>query len=306
MSKHVAVLMGGWSSEREVSLVSGAAVAKSLKAQDHKVTSIDFGRDVNRLLDALQPRPDVVFNALHGRFGEDGVVQGLLEILAIPYTHSGVLASAIAMDKPVARRLFRDAGLNVAEGLVLTRDEVLAGDFMVPPYVIKPINEGSSVGVRIVLGGDTARPFEKAAWPFGDQVLIERYIPGREIQVAVMGDRALGAIEIRPKGAFYDYEAKYTAGKADHLMPAPLPANPYEEALHVALTAHQTLGCRGVTRTDLRYDDTNGDPGKFYVLEVNTQPGMTPLSLVPEIAAHQGITFDQLVAMIVEDASCPR
>lgn len=306
MSKHVAVLMGGWSTEREVSLVSGAAVAKSLAAQGHKVTTIDLGRDLKQLLDALQPRPDAVFNALHGRYGEDGVVQGLLEILGIPYTHSGVLASAIAMDKPVARRLFRDAGLNVAEGLVLTRDEVLAGDFMVPPYVIKPINEGSSVGVRIVLGGDNAQPFEKSAWPYGDQVLIERYIPGREIQVAVMGDRALGAIEIRPKGAFYDYEAKYTAGKADHLMPAPLPPDPYEEALHVALTAHQTLGCRGVTRTDLRYDDTRGDAGKFYVLEVNTQPGMTPLSLVPEIAAHLGITFDQLVAMIVEDASCPR
>lgn len=306
MSQHVAVLMGGWSNEREVSLVSGAAVAKSLKAQGYKVTTIDLGRDMRQFLDALQPRPDVVFNALHGRYGEDGVVQGLLEILGLPYTHSGVLASALAMDKPVARRLFRDAGLNVAEGLVLTRDEVLAGDFMVPPYVIKPINEGSSVGVRIVHGGDNPPSFEKDAWPFGDQVLIERYIPGHEIQVAVMGDRALGAIEIRPKGEFYDYEAKYTAGKADHLMPAPLPPGPYEEALHVALTAHQTLGCRGVTRTDLRYDDTQDSAGKFYVLEVNTQPGMTPLSLVPEIAGHLGITFDQLVAMIVEDASCPR
>lgn len=306
MSKHVAVLMGGWSNEREVSLVSGAAVAKSLAAQGFKVTTIDFNRDISKLLVALQPRPDAVFNALHGRFGEDGVVQGLLEILDIPYTHSGVLASALAMDKPVARRLFRDAGLNVAEGLVLTRDEVLAGDFMVPPYVIKPINEGSSVGVRIVHGGDNAPPFEKVAWPFGDQVLIERYIPGREIQVAVMGDRALGAIEIRPKGEFYDYEAKYTAGKADHLMPAPLSPGVYEEALHIGLTAHQSLGCRGVTRTDLRYDDTRTDPGKFYVLEVNTQPGMTPLSLVPEISAHLGISFDQLVAMMVEDASCPR
>ena len=306
MSQHVAVLMGGWSNEREVSLVSGAAVAKSLKAQGYKVTTIDLSRDMRQFLDALQPRPDVVFNALHGRYGEDGVVQGLLEILGLPYTHSGVLASALAMDKPVARRLFRDAGLNVAEGLVLSRDEVLAGDFMVPPYVIKPINEGSSVGVRIVHGGDNAPVFEKDAWPFGDQVLIERYIPGHEIQVAVMGDRALGAIEIRPKGEFYDYEAKYTAGKADHLMPAPLAAGPYEEALHVALTAHQTLGCRGVTRTDLRYDDTKDGPGTFYVLEVNTQPGMTPLSLVPEIAGHLGISFDQLVAMIVEDASCPR
>lgn len=305
MSRHVAVLMGGWSAEREVSLVSGAAVAKSLKAQGHTVTSIDVGRDLSALLGALQPRPDVAFNALHGRYGEDGIVQGLLEILGIPYTHSGVLASALAMDKPTARRLFRDAGLNVAEGLVLSRDEVLAGDFMTPPYVIKPINEGSSVGVRIVQGDDH-QPFEKSAWPYGDEVLIERYIPGREIQVAVMGEEALGAIEIRPKGKFYDYEAKYTAGKADHLMPAPLEPKRYEEALHVALVAHQTLGCRGVSRTDLRYDDTQGEPGKFYVLEVNTQPGMTPLSLVPEIAAHKGINFDQLVSMIVEDASCPR
>jgi D-alanine-D-alanine ligase len=306
MSKHVAVLMGGWSAEREVSLVSGAAVAKSLKAQGHKVTTIDIGRNVSELLDALHPRPNVVFNALHGRFGEDGVVQGMLEILGIPYTHSGVLASALAMDKPIARRLFRDAGLNVAEGKVLSREAVLAGGFMEPPYVIKPINEGSSVGVRIVHGGDNQQPFADTAWPYGDQVLVERYIPGREIQVAVMGDKALGAIEIRPKGSFYDYEAKYTAGKADHLMPAPLPPKAYDEALAVALAAHRTLGCRGVTRTDLRYDDTKGGTGKFYVLEVNTQPGMTPLSLVPEIAGHLGITFDQLVAMIVEDASCPR
>ena len=306
MTKHVAVLMGGWSAEREVSLVSGAAVAKSLKAQGHKVTTIDIGRNVSELLAALHPRPNVVFNALHGRFGEDGVVQGMLEILGIPYTHSGVLASALAMDKPVARRLFRDAGLNVAEGLVLSRKDVLAGGFMKPPYVIKPINEGSSVGVRIVHPGDNQRPFDDTSWPYGEQVLIERYIPGREIQVAVMGDKALGAIEIRPKSGFYDYEAKYTAGKADHLMPAPIAPKAYDDALRVALTAHRTLGCRGVTRTDLRYDDTEGGTGQFVVLEVNTQPGMTPLSLVPEIAAHQGISFDQLVSMIVEDASCPR
>lgn len=306
MTKHVSVLMGGWSAEREVSLVSGAAVAKSLKAQGHKVTTIDIGRDVSELLAALHPRPNVVFNALHGRFGEDGIVQGMLEILGIPYTHSGVLASALAMDKPMARRLFRDAGLNVAEGMVLSRDEVLAGDFMVPPYVVKPINEGSSVGVRIVHPGDNQAPFADTAWPYGEEVLIERYIPGREIQVAVMGDKALGAIEIRPKSGFYDYEAKYTAGKADHLMPAPIAPAAYDEALEVALTAHRTLGCRGVTRTDLRFDDTEGGSGKFFVLEVNTQPGMTPLSLVPEIAAHKGISFDQLVSMIVEDASCPR
>ena len=306
MSKHVAVLMGGFSAEREVSLVSGAAVAKSLAAQGFKVSTIDLGRDVRALAAALDPKPDVVFNALHGRYGEDGCVQGVLEILGIPYTHSGLLASAVAMDKPMARRLFRDAGLAVADGHVLSRDDVLEGDFMTPPYVIKPINEGSSVGVRIVTGGENGAGLTAATWPWGDTVLVERYIPGREIQVAVMGDEALGAIEIRPKGQFYDYEAKYTAGKADHLMPAPLPPKVYQEALDIGLAAHLTLGCRGVSRTDLRYDDTRGEPGKFYVLEVNTQPGMTPLSLVPEIAAHKGITFERLVAMIVEDASCPR
>lgn len=306
MSKHVAVLMGGWSAEREVSLVSGAAVAKSLAAQGHKVTTIDLTRDVGALLKALQPRPDAVFNALHGRYGEDGCIQGVLEILGIPYTHSGLLASALAMDKPMARRLFMDAGLNCAEGEVLSRDAVLAGGFMAPPYVVKPINEGSSVGVRIVLDHGTEAPFDKAAWPFGEEVLVERYIPGREITVAVMGDQPLGALEIRPKSGFYSYEAKYTAGKADHLVPAPLPPATYDEALRVGLTAHRVLGCRGVSRTDLRYDDTKRQPGTFYVLEVNTQPGMTPLSLVPEIAAHRGIGFDRLVAMILEDASCPR
>ncbi|MDH3240973.1 MAG: D-alanine--D-alanine ligase [Alphaproteobacteria bacterium] len=302
---NIAVLKGGPSAEREVSLVSGAAVAGTLRELGHSVTEIDVGRDMAALVAALDPKPDVAFNALHGRYGEDGCIQGVLEFLEIPYTHSGVLASALAMDKPTARRLFAEAGLRCAEGRIAARDEVIAGRVMDPPYVVKPINEGSSVGVQIVTEGGNGRP-RAADWTFGEKVLVERYIPGREIQVAVLGDRALGAIEIRPEGQFYDYEAKYTEGKARHLMPAPLSQDDYSDALEVGLTAHMTLGCRGVSRTDLRFDDTEGGTGFFYVLEVNTQPGMTPLSLVPEIAAHAGIGFPELVSWMVEDASCPR
>ena len=302
----IAVLMGGPSAEREVSLVSGAASAKALKALGHDVFTVDIGFDLGRVVAELTAKkPDVAFNALHGRFGEDGCIQGVLEFLQIPYTHSGVLASAVAMDKPTARRLFTEAGLDCAEGRVCAREEVVGRHVMEPPYVIKPLNEGSSVGVEIVFEGDNT-PKAKD-WGFGNTVLVERYIPGREIQVAVMGDRALGAIEIRPKGRFYDFEAKYTDGKAEHLMPAPVGDAAYAEALRIGAAAHAALGCRGVSRTDLRYDDTKKDqPGRFVVLEVNTQPGMTPLSLVPEIAAHAGIDFAELVSWMVEDASCPR
>ncbi|HJP20413.1 MAG: D-alanine--D-alanine ligase [Alphaproteobacteria bacterium] len=307
MSRHVAVLMGGWSAEREVSLVSGAAVAEALEQLGHRVSSIDVGRDAGSEIAELAP--DVVFNALHGRYGEDGCFQGLLEVLDIPYTHSGVLASALAMDKPVAKTLFAREGLRCPEGRVVHRDEVLAGQIMEVPYVIKPLNEGSSVGVKIVLSGDNCVPVDDAPWEFGNEVLVERYIPGREIQVAVMGDAALGAIEIRPKGRFYDYQAKYTEGFAEHLMPAPMAPERYRESLDIALRAHEALGCRGVSRADLRYDDEAGENGKdggFYLLEINTQPGMTPLSLVPEIAAHSGIGFVELVEWMLEDAGCPR
>lgn len=311
MAKHVAVLMGGWSGEREISLVSGAAVNDALKAAGYKVTTIDMGRDIGALLPKLHPRPDVVFNALHGRYGEDGCVQGLLEILNIPYTHSGVMASAIAMNKPMAKKLFAEAGIRCPPGEVVSRDAVLKRDVMRRPYVVKPLNEGSSLGVRIVTKADDARPFAHAAWPYGDEVLVERYIPGREITVAVMGDRALGALELRPRGGFYDYDAKYSADPlraAEHIVPAPLPKAAYKEALRLALLAHQALGCRGVSRADLRYDDTRrgkpGRTGQFYLLEVNTQPGMTPRSLVPEIAAQAGISFRQLVVWMVENARC--
>nr|WP_202526374.1 D-alanine--D-alanine ligase [Sneathiella litorea] len=301
--KHVAVLMGGWSAEREVSMNSGLACSEALKAGGYRVTPVDVGRNISETLAEL--KPDVCFNALHGRYGEDGYIQGLLEIMGLPYTHSGVLASALAMDKPVAKTLFAEAGIPIADGKIFTRQEVQDGASFPKPFVVKPLNEGSSVGVTIILEDENIS-LQDLPWNFGEKVLIESFIPGREIQVAVMGDAALGAVEIKPLGRFYDYEAKYTAGKAEHLMPAPLDPEKYEEALRLALLAHQTLGCRGVSRSDLRFDDTGEGPGEFYMLETNTQPGMTSLSLVPEIAAHSGISFEELVSWIVEDASCDR
>ena len=303
-SKSVAVLMGGISSEREVSLVSGGAVAKALSEEGYRVSTVDVGRDVEALIAALTPRPDAVFNALHGRFGEDGRVQGLLDLLGLPYTHSGVLASALAMDKPTAKRLFRDAGIPCAEHVMATREQVLAGDVMPRPYVIKPFNEGSSVGVHIVLEGGDRTPLTARDWQYGETVMVERYVPGRELTVAVMGDRALGVTELRTGSGFYDYTAKYTAGRTEHLVPAPLPKPVYQAAMDHALAAHRTLGCRGVSRADLRYDDTGGEPGALCMLEVNTQPGMTPLSLVPEQARHAGIGFGALVSWMVENAAC--
>jgi len=302
--RRVVVLMGGISSEREVSLVSGAAVANALTAEGYAAEAVDVGRDVSALLEALTPRPDVVFNALHGRFGEDGCVQGLLELLAIPYTHSGVLASALAMDKPTAKRLFEGAGIPCAEHVIASRDAVLAGDVMPRPYVLKPLNEGSSVGVIIVREDSASPALSGEDWPFGERVMVERYVPGREITVAVMGDRALGVTELRTSDGFYDYSAKYTDGRTEHLLPAPLPPEIYDAAMQHALDAHRALNCRGVTRADLRYDDTGGDPGALSLLEINTQPGMTPLSLVPELAAHAGIGFGALVSWMVENAAC--
>ncbi len=304
MSKRVTVLMGGFSAEREVSLRSGAAVVAALGQAGYAASAIDVERDVARLVGAISAsRPDIVFNALHGRFGEDGRVQGMLDIMGIPYTHSGMLASALAMDKPAAKRLFADAGIPVPEGRVVGRAEAAAGDVLPRPYVLKPLNEGSSVGVHIVRAGDNANPLAGDDWPYGDQVLAERFIPGREITVAVMGDRALGATEITSNRGFYDYTAKYAPGGSRHLVPAPLAKHDYAEALRLAVLAHQTLGCRGVTRADLRFDDTKV-PGRFYLLEVNTQPGMTDVSLVPELAVHAGIGFPQLCAWMVENARC--
>jgi D-alanine-D-alanine ligase len=305
MTKRVAVLKGGWSSEREVSLVSGRDCGAALREQGYDVSEIDVGRDLAALLAALEPKPDVIFNALHGRGGEDGTVQGVLEFLRIPYTHSGLLASAVAMDKPIAKQIFAQAGLPLAEGKLIQRSKLLEGEVFAPPFVVKPPNEGSSVGVRIVRERDNSWREEAAKWPFGEFVLIEKYIAGREITVAVMGDRALGVCEIRSKAnVFYDYESKYAEGGSEHIIPAPMHPEAYAQAMDVALRAHQALGCRGVSRADLRYDDTAGEPGRVVLLEINTQPGMTPTSLVPDIARFAGISFGELVRWMVENARC--
>jgi D-alanine-D-alanine ligase len=305
MSMHVAIIMGGWSAEREVSLISGTNVAESLRNTGHGVTAIDAAHDVGALLPKLLPRPDAVFNALHGRFGEDGCLQGLLELMALPYTHSGVLASALAMNKPMANCLFTQAGILCPEGKIVHRNELLAGDVMKRPYVIKPLNEGSSVGVRIITDDDEPIPFEHASWPYGDVVMAEAYIPGRELTVGVMGDKSLGVLEILPKEGFYDYEAKYSDDHmAEHVIPTDLPKKDTEEVLRLALLAHQTLGCRGASRVDFRYDDTSKGAAKLFILEINTQPGMTPKSLLPEIAAEAGISYDELVQWMVEEAAC--
>ncbi len=299
MTKQVAVFMGGWSAEREVSLVSGAACAEALKRVGYSVTAIDVQRDVGSLLGHLFPKPDVVFNALHGRYGEDGCIQGLLDILDIPYTHSGLMASALAMDKPLAKRLFKSAGIRVAEDKIATREEVMGGTVMKPPYVVKPMNEGSSVGVHIVRDGDNSAPFANESWPYGDRVMVERFVPGRELTVAVMGDRPLAVTEIMTAREFYDFDAKYAVGGSQHRIPAGIDGAVYDEAMHLALLAHQTLGCRGVSRADFRFDGE-----ELYILEVNTQPGMTPTSLVPEQAQHVGISFEELVSWMVDNAEC--
>lgn len=306
MKKKVAVLMGGFSVEREVSLSSAQGVLKALHELGHEPIPIDVTRDMKVFIENLEThKPDVVLNILHGRWGEDGCIQGLLEMLGVSYSHSGVLGSALSMNKVVARKICQFKGIRVPEAQVLKLSDVCAGRVMKRPYVIKPIGEGSSLGVHLILNEQTPLP-NPEDWPFEDEVLVERYIPGREIQVAVMGDKAIGAIEIRTPNGFYDYEAKYTDGKAVHLMPAPIHTDIYEQVLEWAEKAHRALECRGITRSDFRYDDTEGEPGTLYYLETNPQPGLTPLSLVPEIAAHQGMTYAQLVQWMVEDASCQR
>ena len=306
MSKHVAVLMGGWSAEREISLRSGKACAEALARLGYRVTRIDVGRDIATVLSTV--KPDVALNVLHGNPGEDGTLQGMLEILAIPYSHSGVLASAVAMQKDVAKELFRVAGVPVAEGLVATRFEAAKQHLMPRPYVIKPVAEGSSVGVFLVREDQDHPPQElyREDWAYGDRVILEKFIPGKELTCAVMGDQALGVIEIVPTVRFYDYEAKYAPGGSKHLLPAPVSSFVYQQARRLALGAHRALGCRGVSRADFRYDDRIEGTGGLVCLEVNTQPGMTETSLVPELAAHAGISFDELVRWMIEDASLNR
>lgn len=304
---HVAVLLGGWSAERSISLKSGAAVADALEGEGYRVTRLDVERDIAARLADL--RPDVAFNALHGRFGEDGCIQGVLECLQIPYTHSGVLASALAMHKQCAKAVMKPAGVPVAEARVVTRAEAAAAHVLPPPYVVKPVDEGSSVGVLIVRPGtnDAARAILAGGGP-EDVVMVERYVAGRELTCAVIGDFVTDVIEIKPKDGlvFYDFEAKYAPGGSIHELPAGVLPDVYQLVRKYTGLAHQALGCRGVSRADFRYDDTPGGSGELICLEVNTQPGMTGTSLVPELAQHAGWSFGDLVRWITEDASCQR
>src|SRR3984957_18030529 len=306
MTQHVAVLMGGWSAEREVSLRSGKACADALERQGFRVTRIDVDRDVANVLKAL--RPDVALNLLHGRPGEDGVIQGVLEILEIPYTHSGVLASALAMQKDRAKVVLRGARVPVPPGLVVNRLDAARAHVLERPYVLKPIAEGSSVGVFIVTEQHAHPPQEltRPDWKYGEEMLAERFIAGKELTCAVMGDRALDVIDIVPTARFYDYEAKYAPGGSKHLLPAQIKPNVYQETRRLALLAHRALGCRGVSRADFRYDDRMEGTQGLVCLEVNTQPGMTETSLVPELAAYAGIPFEELVSWMVEDAALDR
>lgn len=302
--KSVAVLYGGISAEREVSLTSGRQVIAALREAGYDVRPIEVGPDIARTIAALDPRPDAVFNALHGRFGEDGAIQGVLDWLGIPYTHSGVRASALAMDKAAAKAVFTAAGLPVARGGIVDIAALEHADPMPLPYVVKPVNEGSSVGVEILREGGNRRAAVAAGWRFGPVAMVEEYIPGRELTVGVLDDHALTVTEIDPTVGFYDYEAKYADGGSRHVLPAPVHAEILARAKDVALAAHRALGCRGATRADFRYDDTAGEPGRLVLLEVNTQPGLTPTSLLPEQAAFCGMGFPSLCAWMVEQAQC--
>lgn len=315
--KHVAVLMGGWSAERDVSLNSGRACASALANLGYRVTPVDVALDIVEILQELCP--DAVFNALHGPMGEDGRIQGLLEFLGIPYTHSGVLASALAMNKAKAKEVMRAAGIPVAEGKIVSRFDVVKRHPLPAPYVLKPVAEGSSFGVTIVHDDRAAPPqeFAEPDWQYGDEILVERYVAGLELTCAVVGEQPLDIIEIRPAishiadfdpatGGFYDYHAKYSKGGSTHDLPARIDPDIYQRIRQWALDAHRALGCRGVTRTDFRYDNRPDGTGEIVVLEVNTQPGMTETSLVPEMAAHVGISLAELVRWMVEDASLNR
>ena len=309
--KRVAVLYGGISAEREVSLSSGQQVSAARRSAGFDVQPVLVGPDLGAVVAALDPKPDAVFNALHGRFGEDGVIQGVLDWLGIPYTHSGVRASALAMDKQAAKAVFAAAGLPVARGRIVDVDELEAADPVPLPYVVKPVNEGSSVGVEILSGGDNRRAELARTWRFGRTAMVEEFVPGRELTVGVMGERALAVTEITAAAGFYDYESKYAEGGSHHTVPAAVHPEAYARAMDIALAAHRALGCRGATRADLRYDDTlcpgnerDGEPGRLVLLEVNTQPGLTPTSLLPEQAAHLGIDFPALCAWMVERAAC--
>ena len=300
---HVAVLMGGWSAEREVSLVTGAGVADALESRGHRVTRIDMDRNIASRLADLSP--DVVFNALHGTPGEDGTVQGMMDLMGLRYTHSGLETSVIAIDKELTKMVLVPHGVRMPEGKIVTSDSLYEVDPLPRPYVLKPVNEGSSVGVAIVReGGNYGDPIGRGVagpWQEFDRLLAEPFIPGRELTVAVLNDEPLGVTELKPKSGFYDYDAKYTDGMTEHVCPAEIPADIAAAMMAMAVDAHRLLGCRGASRADFRWDDTRGEAG-IYLLEVNTQPGMTPLSLVPEQAKARGIDYATLVEKIVEAA----
>jgi D-alanine-D-alanine ligase len=308
--QRIAVLMGGRSAERDVSLSSGRGVMKALKEEGFDPVEVDPGEDLFAQLKAAAP--DAVFNALHGRFGEDGTVQGILEWIRLPYTHSGVLASALAMHKERTKDIYRVAGLPVAKSVLADRHAAAEKHLLEPPYVVKPVNEGSSVGIFIVAAGANRPPMALSAddWKYSSEMMVEEFIPGRELTVSVMGNKPLGVTEITTALEFYDYEAKYAPGGSQHILPAQVPANIAADCMKMAVVAHRALGCRGVSRTDFRYDDTGGLSGKegprLVLLETNTQPGMTPTSLVPEQAANIGLSYAKLCRWMVEDASCDR
>jgi D-alanine-D-alanine ligase len=300
---HIAVLMGGWSAEREVSLTSGNGVADALESRGHKVTRIDMDRNLAMVLDAV--RPDVVFNALHGTPGEDGTVQGLMDLMGIRYTHSGLTASVIAIDKELTKQQLVPHGIRMPEGKIVESESLYRADPMPRPYVLKPVNEGSSVGVAIVTResnyGDPIGRETRGPWQEFDSLLAEPFIRGLELTVAVLGDEALAVTELKPQTGFYDYEAKYTDGRTEHVCPAQIPQEIADACMRMARDAHRLLGCRGCSRSDFRWDDERGLDG-LYLLEVNTQPGMTPLSLVPEQARYLGMSYPELVEKIVEAA----
>lgn len=298
--------MGGWSAEREVSLMSGNGVADACERLGHEVVRVDMDRNVAQVLAGI--RPDVVFNALHGTPGEDGSVQGMLDLMQIPYTHSGLATSVIAIDKQLSKQALIPHGIRMPGGHVVKSESLYLGDPLPRPYVLKPVNEGSSVGVAIVtasgnygepIGRDVAGP-----WQEFDELLAEPFIRGRELTTAVLGNRALAVTELKPKSGFYDYDSKYTDGMTEHVCPANIPGDIAQACLDMALKAHRVLGCKGTSRSDFRWDDEKGVEG-LYLLEVNTQPGMTPLSLVPEQARYLGMTYEELVAEIIAEATRP-
>lgn len=296
---HVCVLKGGWSNEREISLLSGTAITKGLRKVGYEVTEVDVDKNISNTLQRLNP--DAVFNGLHGTWGEDGCIQGLLEIMGIPYTHSGVESSALAMNKIMSKELYKTINIPCAEDKVINSDDLFDKDPMERPFVVKPYNDGSSVGVVIIGKGDEFRQDLNGPWKDTDKLMVERYIPGRELTVSIMGERALCVTELKPKNGFYDYKAKYQDGMTEHIVPANLHKNQTTQLMKMAIDAHNILGCRGVSRSDFRMD---GDD--IYILETNTQPGMTPLSLLPEQAKYMGISFAELVHWMMEDASCMR